>query len=70
MYSEINKNTVNLLYKLVEDSGTIDEKDQCSVCFGFAHKNKALVPCGHTQFCENCIGILKKCPLCDNNTRQ
>ena len=34
------------MYKLIEDTG-IDEKDQCSVCLGFAEKNKALVPCGH-----------------------
>jgi len=66
MYSGTNKNEITTLYKVIEDSG-VDEKDQCSVCFGYAEKNKALVPCGHTQFCDKCIRILTKCPLCDKN---
>ncbi len=66
MHCDMNKNKIKLLYKLIEDSG-IDEKDQCSICFGFAEKNKALVPCGHIQFCGKCIETLKKCPLCDKN---
>lgn len=66
MHTENKTQHATLLYKLIEDTN-VDEKDQCCVCFHFTEKNMALIPCGHTQFCENCIGLLKKCPLCDNN---
>lgn len=64
MHTENKTQCVSLLYKLIEDTD-VDEKDQCCVCFHFTEKNKALIPCGHTQFCETCIGVLKKCPLCE-----
>lgn len=66
MYDEDKTHTATILYKLIEDTN-VDEKDQCCVCFHFTDKNKALIPCGHTQFCDKCIGILKKCPLCDKD---
>lgn len=65
MYTENYAQSATLLYKLIEDTEDVDEKDQCCVCFHFTEKNKALIPCGHTQFCEKCIGTLKKCPLCE-----
>ncbi len=64
MHTENKAQYMSLLYKLIEDTD-VDEKDQCCVCFHFTEKNKALIPCGHTQFCEKCIGVLKKCPLCE-----
>lgn len=64
MHTENKTQYASLLYKLIEDTD-VDEKDQCCVCFHFTEKNKALIPCGHTQFCEKCIGVLKKCPLCE-----
>ncbi len=64
MHTENKTQYASLLYKLIEDTD-VDEKDQCCVCFHFTEKNKALIPCGHTQFCEKCIGTLKRCPLCE-----
>ncbi len=63
MHTENKKEHVSLLYKLIEDMDVntdVSRKDQCCVCLHFIEKNKALIPCGHTQFCEKCIGILKK----------
>jgi hypothetical protein len=65
MKSQVNNYydyTHTQLYKLTDI--WIDEKDQCRVCSGFTEKKKALVPCGHTQFCDKCIKTLTKCPLC------
>jgi hypothetical protein len=66
MSNELCDNQVVMLYKIIEDSG-IDEKDQCNICNGFTEKKRALVPCGHTQFCETCIGTVSMCPLCSEN---
>jgi len=43
---------------------SIPEQHRCCICFGYTDKKKACVPCGHTQYCDNCIGELKKCAIC------
>jgi len=42
----------------------IPEQNRCCICFGYTHKKKACVPCGHMQYCDKCIGALKECALC------
>ena len=39
---------------------------KCVVCMERPCCRKALVPCGHAQFCDDCIGASKQgtCPLC------
>jgi hypothetical protein len=64
MHTEKHTQSATILYKLIEETD-VEEKDQCCVCFHFTEMNKALIPCGHTQFCEKCIGTLKICPLCE-----
>jgi len=64
MHTEKKTQSATILYKLIENTD-VDEKDQCCVCFHFTEKNKALIPRGHTQFCEKCIQGLKTCPLCE-----
>ena len=32
--------------------------------FSLTERNHALVPCGHTQFCEQCITQFSNCPIC------
>jgi len=47
----------------------IDSKNntvECCICFEALTNKIALVPCGHTTFCSECIDKLreKKCPIC------
>lgn len=51
------------IYKLLTDDDIPDE-EKCVICFNRTKKNQALVPCGHTQYCEDCINKIKKCSLC------
>jgi hypothetical protein len=39
-------------------------EDRCLVCFEDLVIKFALVPCGHTQFCETCIKKIDTCLLC------
>ena len=43
-------------------------ENQCKNCKQYINNNKhALIPCGHTKFCNSCINILtrtKKCLQC------
>lgn len=41
----------------------------CCICFDPITTPLALVPCGHTQFCEQCVktGNWKSCPLCNQH---
>jgi hypothetical protein len=43
---------------------SISEQYRCCVCFGYTDKKKACVPCGHAQYCDNCICDIKKCAIC------
>ena len=54
-----------MIYRYKEDTD-IPETEQCTICMRRAKKDKALVPCGHTQYCNKCITGLKEkeCPLC------
>jgi len=45
-------------------------ENQCCICFGYTKKNQALVPCGHTQYCNECIVTIKTCSICITNTVQ
>jgi len=40
---------------------------QCCICFGYTHKQQVCVPCGHTQYCTNCIKRIDKCALCNTH---
>ena len=51
------------VYKFKDIDELPDDK-KCVVCFGLTERNKAIVPCGHTQFCKNCINKFKECPIC------
>jgi hypothetical protein len=43
----------------------IDEKDyQCVICFEPIDRKQICVPCGHTQYCDHCIGIINECAIC------
>ena len=46
----------NKVYEDVDD-------DDCVVCLTNP-KKYILVPCGHYQYCEDCVALLQKCPLC------
>jgi len=50
---------------LLED----DVKTECAICFEDILEFFALVPCGHTQICKECLEILSenKCPICRSN---
>lgn len=59
--SATSKNIV--LYRL-KDNDEIPEAEQCVICMNRTKKNKILVPCGHTQYCQKCISDLKVCSIC------
>ena len=41
--------------------------NQCCICFGYTNKNKVCSPCGHRQYCDECIGKIKRCSLCQKD---
>jgi hypothetical protein len=44
----------------------VDEDQRCVICFEYMiTRNKALVPCGHTQYCGECITKITQCSLCN-----
>ena len=51
-------------YKFIKEDEIPDE-NKCVVCFSRTLRKSALVPCGHTQFCQKCIkSNFENCPLC------
>lgn len=53
------------LYNFIKEDDIPDE-NKCVICFSNTSRKKVLVPCGHTQFCEECLDNieLRNCPLC------
>jgi len=51
------------IFELKEQSN-INEENQCAICSNYTEKNTALVPCGHTKFCNKCITKMKNCVIC------
>ena len=43
-----------------------DSQERCVVCFEDLLNRFALLPCGHTQFCESCIKKIDNCHLCQS----
>ncbi len=50
-----------------------ESQDQCGICVEEIQRKVAVIPCGHTAYCENCIAILRAaateeepptCPSC------
>lgn len=41
-----------------------ENENECCICLQDIKGHVALIPCGHTQFCEECIRKQKICPLC------
>ena len=67
-YYIINNGKNLLFYKFI-DEDDIPQENKCVICFSQTDRKSALVPCGHTQLCNDCIeetkkGLLKTCPLC------
>lgn len=67
---EINElnNKIKSLENKIKNAVPIE--NQCCICFGFTNKRKLLVPCGHTQFCDDCITKINKCSLCNKDIEQ
>ena len=43
----------------------VDENEkECSICMTYIKKKIALVPCGHTDICQECSNKIKTCPIC------
>ena len=53
---------INKLTELLKNS--IPVEYQCCICFGFTLKREIISPCGHTQYCHNCITKIETCALC------
>lgn len=51
------------VYKF-KDIDELHEDKKCVICFSLTERNHALFPCGHTQFCEQCITQFSNCPIC------
>ena len=58
-------------YPVVQDEfEPVDAQSTCSVCLINAIERIALVPCGHSSFCNNCVDTLlaiannPRCPVC------
>lgn len=37
---------------------------ECCICFIDIEQPSPLYPCGHSEFCSECVPKLKQCPLC------
>ena len=57
---EYNEEINNIIIKDSEGYG--DDGTICPICFE-NKRNKIALPCKHL-FCENCLNLLKKCPIC------
>jgi len=44
--------------------------NDCCICFDKIDQKIALVSCGHTSVCENCIVDINKCPICMSSFTQ
>jgi len=62
-------NNITNFRNIVNDKGgdssedNIIESRECCICFTCIKEDYALSPCGHTQFCKECINF-DKCPIC------
>lgn len=48
---------------------TPDDTNECPICTETLVRRWAIIPCGHTQFCKDCVNKLpiRKCPICRTN---
>ena len=61
-----HKSDNSILYKILDDDD-IPEEEQCIICYKRTLRKKILIPCGHTQYCKDCITKIKTCSLCRKN---
>lgn len=59
----------NIVIKKLEKDLAILKKcpaeiSDCAVCYTEIKNKVALVPCGHTKVCSNCIDRVGSCPMC------
>lgn len=65
----VEHNTGNLMIKRICDYREKITDNDCIICFNEIKNKVALIPCGHTKFCEKCINDIKdvkdkQCPIC------
>ena len=48
------------------ENNNLQERLKCSICLE-NECNCVLTECGHASFCENCLQMITKCPLCRRN---
>jgi hypothetical protein len=67
VYSTSEKGTV--VYAITQMSRIVPEDKRCIKCGEYTEKQYILVPCGHTNYCENCLDtygrIKKSCYICN-----
>jgi hypothetical protein len=42
----------------------LEKDDQCVICFEPTERKQLCAPCGHTQYCDHCIGSIHECAIC------
>ena len=48
----------------------IPPDNMCVICNRYTKKCDVLVPCGHTQYCQRCVHIIKRCIVCRADVMQ
>lgn len=59
---------IDKLKRKLADAVPID--NQCCICYGYTEKHKACVPCGHRQYCDDCIESITQCSICRAEVQQ
>jgi len=64
-----SKNKIEEQFKEINDlkeqlKNNVPIQYQCCICFGFTNKEKIIIPCGHTNYCNSCIFKIHECALC------
>lgn len=58
------KNLVEENARMKKELDSIPIEYQCCICLSFTAKKQICVPCGHAQYCEDCIVKIKNCSIC------
>lgn len=63
---EVNDDLIKRNQELESAKTVMTNSNECVVCFEAIKKKIAIIPCGHTSSCKQCLDSfeLKKCPVC------
>ena len=67
--NDINSFFVDTTHSRKDGEKHIKHYNECCICLDDLIERRVIYPCGHSQYCPDCVKRIKRCSLCKGDIK-